>query len=52
MIADPDIKTPTDYADTEPRSNPDAEPSQQDIDAVYSLAEAARAAGAWSDEDS
>ena len=52
MITDPDIKTPTDYADAEPPADVDTSPSQQEIDAVYSLADAARAAGAWSDEES
>lgn len=52
MTTDPDIKTPTDYANAEsPREDVVAGPSQQDIDEVFLLADAARAAGAWSDEE-
>ncbi len=51
VTTDPDIKSPTDYADAAPLEEIPAEPSQQEIDAVYSLADAARAAGAWSDDE-
>jgi hypothetical protein len=52
---DPDIRTPTDYAEVEPLEpleELEAEPSQQEIDEVFSLADAARAVGAWSDDES
>ena len=49
MTLDPDIRTPTDYADAAPVEQ--AEPSQEDIEQVFSVAEAARAAGAWTDEE-
>ncbi len=52
MTTDPDIKTPTDYANADsPRGDVDAGPSQQDIEEVFLLADAARAAGTWSDEE-
>ena len=52
MTTDPDIKTPTDYANAEsPLEDVNAGPSQQDIEEVYLLADAARAAGAWSDDE-
>lgn len=51
MITDPEIRTPADYADAEPLTDVETGPSQQELEAVYSLADAARAAGAWSDED-
>ena len=43
VIVDPDIRTPTDYAEVEPLEELDAEPSQQEIEEVFSLADAARA---------
>jgi len=52
VTTDPDIKTPTDYANAEsPLEDVNAGPSQQDIEEVYLLADAARAAGAWSDDE-
>lgn len=52
VATDPDIKTPTDYANPEsPLEDVEAGPSQEDIDEVFLLADAARAAGAWSDEE-
>ncbi len=52
MTLEPELKTPTDYAPPGPVEDPgpSAEPSQQDIEQVFSLADAARAAGAWSDD--
>ena len=50
MTLEPDLKIPTDYAPPGPVEDPGAEPSQQDIEQVFSLADAARAAGAWSDD--
>jgi hypothetical protein len=51
VILDPDIRTPTDYAEAEPLKELEAEPSQQEIEEVFSLADAARAVGAWSGEE-
>jgi len=51
VITDPNLRTPTDYADAEPFEDIDVGSSQQEIEAVYSLADAARAVGAWSDDE-
>lgn len=49
MTLDPDIKAPTDYPQEGVGDN-SAEPSPQDIEQVYSLADAARVADAWDDD--